>query len=227
MNAYGFQCIVRFLERMFLLRATTRQKNEGTVQQECIPVGWVPPASMVISGSWGCLPRGSLPGRVRPPDREADTPWTQRQTPPLPHCMLGYTHPWPMHADIHSPPGNRMTDRCKNHYLPATSFVDGKIIGIFEKLAKIRDPSLNARAEGNRVAMILCWYMDSNLFGPLTSPAVLQLLFCRKRLAGFVGESEQSIPCGKWSTQNGIHPSLNSRLNITRHPKNESKWNFI
>ena len=43
---------------------------------------------------------------------------------PLPHCMLGYTHPLPLHVGIH-PPLNRMTDRCKNITLPQTSFAGG------------------------------------------------------------------------------------------------------
>ena len=123
MYAYGFQCIVRFLERMFLSRATTRQK--GTVQQECIPVGWVPPASMVILGSrgegglsaygmsaqgvsaqgisaWVCIPprprgRHPQPRSRHPPDLEADIcPAPLHVVIHTPsQCMLGYTYPLP------------------------------------------------------------------------------------------------------------------------------------
>ena len=86
-------------------------------KQECIPVGCVPPASMVISMGRGVSARGGgcPPGvcvqegvdpetdtpcpRCRHPlDPEADTPWTQRPTPPT------YV--------------NRMTDKCKNIAFP-------------------------------------------------------------------------------------------------------------
>ena len=44
----------------------------------------------------------------------------------MPHWMLGYTHPCPLHAGIHLSPVNRMTDRCKNISLPQTSFACGR-----------------------------------------------------------------------------------------------------
>ena len=53
--------------------------------------------------AWGCLPRGCLPrGGV---------------------CWGGVSAP--LHAGIHPPPVDRMTDRCKNITLPQTSFAGG------------------------------------------------------------------------------------------------------
>ena len=80
-------------------------------EQECIPVGCVPPASMVMStggvypggwGSGGCLPRGV---------------GVQEECLPI----WGVHAPsWSiaMHAGIHTDPVNRMTDRCKNITFP-------------------------------------------------------------------------------------------------------------
>ena len=89
-----------------------------SLQQECIPVGCLPPASMVIStggsvypGDW-CVHGVCVHGGC--------TPWTQRQTIPPdpeadippPYCMLGYTPlPW--------------TEACENITLPQTSFAGG------------------------------------------------------------------------------------------------------
>ena len=46
-------------------------------EQECIPVGCVPPASVGVSEG-GCLPKGV--------------------------CLPRGVHPWPLHAGIHPPP---------------------------------------------------------------------------------------------------------------------------
>ena len=72
-------------------------------KQECIPVGCVTPASMVISMGrgvsargegvrLGCVSRRVWIQRQIPPVPDADTPLTQRQTPPGPRGR----HPPPM-----------------------------------------------------------------------------------------------------------------------------------
>ena len=81
-------------------------------QQECIPVGCVPPAHwpyLVISHA--CPP-------------QPHTPPATMHTPPWP-CMPPYNHACPP-TTTHAPPVNRMTNRCKNITLPQTSFAGGK-----------------------------------------------------------------------------------------------------
>ena len=100
---------------LFEIHVYLSRAYEICVQQGCILVGCVPPASMAISTgrggcvrgmSRGCVQEGGFRivcvwGRgVHPPDPEEDTPRTQRQTPLEPE------------ANIPSPfPVNRMTDR--------------------------------------------------------------------------------------------------------------------
>ena len=87
----------------FQISSTPSGWGQNNKKQECIPVGRVTPASMVIS-TWGvcskgvmcpgmcvsggvsvqggvfrgCLPRGFVQGVYTPPDPKADTPWTRR-----------------------------------------------------------------------------------------------------------------------------------------------------
>ena len=86
-------------------KVTCKWKNQRRWQkkkrwQKCIPVGCVPSAAVAVGGggAWGCLPGGCLPGGYLPGgwlprgclprrctpscNQEADTPCTQRQTPP-------------------------------------------------------------------------------------------------------------------------------------------------
>ena len=90
--------IVRRQRLMSFSHLISLSVNEP-LKQECIPVGCVLPASMVISG-WGCLPRGrvvclgrsaSEPGGCTHPGR---TPhWTSTVTPPI---ACWDTHPPPI-----------------------------------------------------------------------------------------------------------------------------------
>ena len=92
--------------------------------QECIPVGCVPPASMVISAVV-CPGGRSVIGVYIPLSPEADTPLTQRQIPPCPIACWD-TPPLSIACwDTPLPPVNTMTDRCKNITLPQTSFAGG------------------------------------------------------------------------------------------------------
>ena len=73
-----------------ILEFWRKRKRRRTCEQECIPVGCVPPASVAVSvgegvSAWGCV---------------IDTPLGRH---PSAHCMLGYTHPYPLHAGIHIP----------------------------------------------------------------------------------------------------------------------------
>ena len=72
-------------------------------EQECIPVGCVPPAAVAISG--GVSPPGIPP----------------EQTP----CKACWDTTCNACWDS-TPPVNRMTNRCKNITLPQTSFAGGK-----------------------------------------------------------------------------------------------------
>ena len=67
-----------------------QSEKVGTLKQECIPVGCVPPAAVAVPG--GSPGRGGLQAPGTPPgaDPPADTP----------------------------PPINRMTDACENITLP-------------------------------------------------------------------------------------------------------------
>ena len=78
----------------------------------CLGGGGCLPRGCVCLG--GCLPRGVCPGMY--------TSWTQRQTPQL-------------HARIHTPPVNRITDRCKNITFPRIRLRAVKI-GIFVDVQK-------------------------------------------------------------------------------------------
>ena len=81
-------------------------------EQECIPVGCVPPAAVAVS-----TPPGARhpPGLGTPPSLGPGTPppWDQA-SPPGP--------------GKHPPPLNRMTDGCKNITLPQTSLAGGNYI---------------------------------------------------------------------------------------------------
>ena len=73
-------------------------------EQECIPVGCIPAASMVISTRQGCLPR-----RVSAREcRGCVQPQTQTQTPPDPEADP------PEPKGRHPPWSEWLTDRCKN-----------------------------------------------------------------------------------------------------------------
>ena len=68
--------------------------------QECIPVGCIPPASVAVSGGWGCLPGDVSPGGVCPGGV----------------CLGGcLPHPTP----------RGQTDACENITLPQTLFAGG------------------------------------------------------------------------------------------------------
>ena len=77
-------------------------------QQECIPVGCVPPAAVAVRGVSTRLPLRTRP--LRPGNPRNQTPLDQPPPPPG--------------AD---PPVDRMTDRCKHITLP--QFVGGKNVG--------------------------------------------------------------------------------------------------
>ena len=75
-------------------------------QEECLPMGMCPGVCLTRGVSAGECQRGgvfpgggcpggvSAQGGVHPLDTVPDTP----------HCMLGYTHPCPLHAGITLPP---------------------------------------------------------------------------------------------------------------------------
>ena len=127
-----------------ILPAPQTFQHNFRIQQECIPVGCVPPAAVAVGGcllpggspcgGLGCLlPRGgspcqggcllpggfSLPGGV-PPSWEVSLPgWGGASFPgSLPARGVS------LMGD--PPPVNRMTNRCKNITLPQTSFAGGK-----------------------------------------------------------------------------------------------------
>ena len=82
-------------------------KADHIGEQECIPVGCVPPAAVAVPG-----------GLHQEPSPDQAPPWEQtplHQTPPWTRHPLGTRHL----------PVNRMTDRCKNITLPQTSFAGG------------------------------------------------------------------------------------------------------
>ena len=98
-------------------------------EQECIPVGCVPPSAVAVGGV--CLsacwdPHLGVGLETNPPRCGPGDPPPQGQTPQLGpgdlQGMLGYHHPpWrpaTRHAGIPSPPANRITDTCKNITLP-------------------------------------------------------------------------------------------------------------
>ena len=103
--------------------------NQIILAQECIPVGCVPLASMVIS-TGGCVRGGGVcPWGYTPlPDPEADTPSpdSEADTLPPPYPIACWdTHPplpnacWDTHLAC------EQNDRCKNIALPQTSFTGG------------------------------------------------------------------------------------------------------
>ena len=115
----------------------TRQKP----QQECIPVGCVPPADwpslgeggvcvvVVVVGVLARYPPGRYPHWQVPP-RQVPPPgrYTPLGRSPPAGTPPGQVHPprqvhppWQVH-----PPVNRMTNWCKNITLPQTSFAGGK-----------------------------------------------------------------------------------------------------
>ena len=90
--------------------------NRFYIKQECIPVGCLPPASMIIS-TWGCL----CPGGV---SREGGC------TPPA-QLHAGIHIPYPIAYWDTPPPVGRMNDtRLWKHYLPAT------IVALINKLTE-------------------------------------------------------------------------------------------
>ena len=110
-------------------------------QQECIPVGCVPPAAVAVRGEGG-LHQAAPPGPGTPairhthpqdqaPPRTRDTPPWDKAPPGTRHPLRPGTpsdqappqtrHPW----DPQAPSVGRMTDRCKHITLPKTSFAGG------------------------------------------------------------------------------------------------------
>ena len=93
------------------------------IKQECIPVGCVPSSAVTAGGGggfWGCLPGGCvcpgvcLPGGCIPACTEADTP----------------------------SPVDRRTDRCKKHYLAATSL---RTVNMSTKPEAGRNPTITPK----------------------------------------------------------------------------------
>ena len=84
-------------------------------QQECIPVGCIPPAAVAIrGGSPPGTPLEQIPPRTRHPPFPADQapPWDQA---PPPRADTPTPPPGP---GTSPPPVNRITDACKNITLP-------------------------------------------------------------------------------------------------------------
>ena len=103
-------------------RSTYILDERKIYKQECIPVGCVPSPSVAISevGHGGCL-RGCYTTREDTP--KADTLLGRH---PLPHCMLRYTPPAPLHPGIHPPMDRRNSTCLWKHYLPVTTVAGGK-----------------------------------------------------------------------------------------------------
>ena len=97
-----------------------KPKSNFNLQQECIPVGCVPPAAVDVRGVSPCTPRvdpreQTPPGIMHP--LGADTPhpsgtmhttlpWDHAHHPPGPCTPLGADTPWTMHPppmDRHTP----------------------------------------------------------------------------------------------------------------------------
>ena len=101
-------------------------------QQECIPVGCIPPTCCLYLPAC-TAPRGcTCPGGVYPP-RGVYLPMglpargvlAQGGVPAPGGCTCPGGCTWPRCMLAYTPPVNRMTDRCKNITLPQTSFADG------------------------------------------------------------------------------------------------------
>ena len=93
----------------------TGLRGQSITQQECIPVGCVPPAAVAAPGGspQGTIPEEAPPGGSTPQGKHPP----RRNHPPEEAPPPGRKHP-PL-------PVNRMTNRCKNITLRQTSFAGG------------------------------------------------------------------------------------------------------
>ena len=59
----SYNLIPDYLSPIHICKAIPSKDGNLSCEQECISVGCVPSAAVVISWGWGCLPRGCLSGR--------------------------------------------------------------------------------------------------------------------------------------------------------------------
>ena len=104
MSEAWIMCVLRNKYEFFNMHSICIPCAGLILEQECIPVGWVPPAAVAITGSLHTHTPGTSPPRPGTPPPET------RHTPPPPRTAF-------------------LTHACENITLPQTSFAGGNYTG--------------------------------------------------------------------------------------------------